>query len=148
MPQGSPGCMNYNPGSTGGHQQHVWEHRQKAFKWWGDAWEHLEQPSSSLGKTTSSLGMWMGLLKVTATAHCSTIFQTLVFTFYSHPYIYVSTYLCIYGSLDMWCYPSTQSISGLARAILESNCRYAWRWGLSDLIDALGGSDLTSLNMH
>jgi len=98
----------------------------------------------------------------------STSNHSHVFSLYSH--------LCIYVSMDLYSYPSTHAISGLAAvcriytprhpvplrypcisvqppSLLEdildrARLRFTWRRRLSELRDALGGRDRASLEMH
>jgi len=89
---GAPGSADDKPGST-------WERQRQA-------WKHLESLYSSLGKMTS-LGTLQVRLEIIATTYHATIFETHVFSLYSHLCIYIATHL--------------HSISGLsAGAVLES----------------------------
>ena len=80
---GAPATSLGAPGSTWEHWQQTWESRRQV-------WEHFESQLSSLGKTTFSLGMLLVRLEIITTTYRSTIFETHVFSLYSHLCIYVS----------------------------------------------------------
>jgi len=112
----------------------TWERRRQD-------WEHLESQQSSLGLT--SLGLLLVRLEIIATTYCSTIDKTLVFRLYSHPRIYVSTYICIYIATHL----HTIYLDWL-QAVLGGNSRCPWKWWSSELRDTLWGHDWASLEMH
>jgi len=109
----------------------------------GCTWEHLGAPKTSLGAPTTSLGVLMTSLdaptslgapritveqsgkasslgplpvhlEIIATTHRSTIFETHVFSMYSHLCIYIAT------PLDM-------VYLNWLQALLESNARFTWK---------------------
>ena len=116
-------------------QQSVWEGRWQGWEHQRQVREHQESLLSSLGTSTSSLGMLLVSQEIISTTYGSTIYETHVFSLYSHLWIYIAAHL------DMVCLDWLQ-------AVHETNLSCAWNSQIVELRNTLWGCYDATLEMH
>ena len=89
---GVPGRARDKPGSVNDKSVNGDEKPGSTWERLRQAWKHLESLQSCLRRTTSLGTVQVRLEIIATTYHCSTIFETHVFSLYSQLCIYIATH--------------------------------------------------------